>query len=119
MNKRQATKWVKALRSGKYQQGKEVLFSEGRYCCLGVLCEISEIEKNERGYFVDSMGFQMEAVLSGVAGTKLGLEHGDGAPNSGTVEIGGTAHLSLAIANDSGASLADIATWIESNYKQL
>lgn len=33
--------WVEALRSGKYQQGKNYLNSEGRYCCLGVLCELA------------------------------------------------------------------------------
>lgn len=34
-------KWVAALRSGKYKQGKGVLRSEkGNYCCLGVLCDI-------------------------------------------------------------------------------
>lgn len=34
------TKWVEALRSGKYEQGTEQLYSEGKYCCLGVLCDI-------------------------------------------------------------------------------
>ena len=33
-------KWVAALRSGKYKQGKEVLRDGDRYCCLGVLCEV-------------------------------------------------------------------------------
>lgn len=39
-------KWVAALRSGKYKQGKNVLCNvnpetkEKSYCCLGVLCEL-------------------------------------------------------------------------------
>ena len=33
-------KWVAALRSGKYEQGKEALRNGDKYCCLGVLCEI-------------------------------------------------------------------------------
>ncbi len=34
-------RWCKALRSGKYQQGKEKLKSDdGKFCCLGVLCEV-------------------------------------------------------------------------------
>ena len=33
-------KWVVALRSGKYEQGKEALRNGDKYCCLGVLCEI-------------------------------------------------------------------------------
>lgn len=30
-------KWVDALRSGKYEQGREYLCDGDRYCCLGVL----------------------------------------------------------------------------------
>ena len=33
-------KWVEALRSGKYKQGRGKLNSENGYCCLGVLCEV-------------------------------------------------------------------------------
>jgi hypothetical protein len=37
--------WVDALRSGNYPQGKFSLKTDsGKYCCLGVLCEISPIE---------------------------------------------------------------------------
>lgn len=32
--------WIKALRSGKYQQGKENLCALGKFCCLGVLTDI-------------------------------------------------------------------------------
>lgn len=41
-------KWIEALRSGKYEQGQNKLFDHccfgdvtARYCCLGVLAEIS------------------------------------------------------------------------------
>lgn len=34
-----AKKWVAALRSGKYQQGKNALCIEGKFCCLGVAHE--------------------------------------------------------------------------------
>lgn len=35
--------WVKALRSGEYKQGKDVLRNpkDDTYCCLGVLCELA------------------------------------------------------------------------------
>jgi hypothetical protein len=34
-------RWIEALRSGKYKQGKKRLKSlGGYYCCLGVLCDI-------------------------------------------------------------------------------
>lgn len=38
-------KWVAALRSGKYTQGRGYLNSNGSLCCLGVLCEIAGVEK--------------------------------------------------------------------------
>ena len=48
-------KWVKALRSGKYKQGKYTLKqynSNGQvqHCCLGVLCELynQEMKQNKK-----------------------------------------------------------------------
>ena len=41
MNNNLRKRWVAALRSGEYEQGKERLRSGGdEYCCLGVLCDI-------------------------------------------------------------------------------
>lgn len=37
------SKWVDALRSGKYKQGRGYLCRDDAYCCLGVLCDISGI----------------------------------------------------------------------------
>lgn len=36
--------WVAALRSGKYPQTTGMLRTETGYCCLGVRCEISNVE---------------------------------------------------------------------------
>lgn len=38
------TKWVEALRSGEYKQGRFLLYNEieNAYCCLGVLCKVHE-----------------------------------------------------------------------------
>lgn len=33
-------KWVDALRSGKYEQGRFALRRNGKFCCLGVLADI-------------------------------------------------------------------------------
>lgn len=36
-------RWVKALRSGQYNQGRHALKTPGdTYCCLGVLCELAK-----------------------------------------------------------------------------
>lgn len=45
MFKDKAMELVKALRSGKYKQGVGNLRSNGKYCCLGVACEISGLSK--------------------------------------------------------------------------
>ena len=37
--------WIAALRSGKYKQGRQLLCNEGRFCCLGVLADISGVPK--------------------------------------------------------------------------
>lgn len=41
MKKEIADKWVAALRSGEYVQGKDHLSINDAYCCLGVLCELA------------------------------------------------------------------------------
>lgn len=41
--------WVAALRSGNYEQGKEKLCRNGKYCCLGVLCELHDCVKTDYG----------------------------------------------------------------------
>jgi len=36
--------WVDALRSGDYEQAQGQLKDENRFCCLGVLCDISNLD---------------------------------------------------------------------------
>jgi len=33
-------KWLQALESGEYEQCREYLSEDGKYCCLGVACEV-------------------------------------------------------------------------------
>jgi hypothetical protein len=42
MNQEIKQKWVEALRSKKYKQGRGVLRRKDTYCCLGVLCDLNE-----------------------------------------------------------------------------
>jgi len=67
MNKRIGTAWVKALRSGRYEQGHNSLVSKDgkRYCCLGVLCKIN----NKFREWGDGGGF----MLNYTALNKIGL----------------------------------------------
>lgn len=41
-----AEKWLEALRSGEYEQGYGCLFTNNRFCCLGVGCVILGADKN-------------------------------------------------------------------------
>jgi hypothetical protein len=41
MNLEIKKKWISALRSGEYKQGKGQLRLEDEYCCLGVLCDLA------------------------------------------------------------------------------
>lgn len=36
-------KWIAALRSGEYKQGRTALENNGVFCCLGVACKISDV----------------------------------------------------------------------------
>ena len=49
-------KWVEALRSGEYSQGKFKLYNGRSYCCLGVLCNLYMNEKNETWCYLPGGG---------------------------------------------------------------
>jgi len=52
-------KWVAALRSGKYKQGKHRLkqtdIKGDSYCCLGVACEIANSKNIQGNYIVGNI----------------------------------------------------------------
>ncbi len=59
MDRKLRNKWVKALRSGKYKQGKEHLRQENDkgksvYCCLGVLIEVAGGDCDDDAYAFDN-----------------------------------------------------------------
>lgn len=43
MNKEVKQKWVDALLSGRYEKGEGYLLRDGKYCALGVLCDLMSI----------------------------------------------------------------------------
>lgn len=105
-------KWVEALRSGRYQQGKKFLryTSVGygdQYCCLGVLCEISGLAKWQAGpgeepFMADFGNEKSDDLIPEGAMEKLGLSQ--------------VSHDHLWWLNDhGGSSFPFIADWIERN----
>jgi len=102
-----AKKWVKALRSGKYEQGAGVLKTEdGRFCCLGVLTDVLG-EKCQPGRENLTRKVMRLAGMKTNIGERPDTE--DGFMNDNLAEL-----------NDSCAySFKEIADVIEKEYKGL
>jgi len=109
--------WIEALRSGKYEQGRNTLRSDlectTTYCCLGVLCEVARVPR-----YVDMKGqegygyFLFDAQFTSFPPLPLLQEWGMDA----MVTDENTIAQHLAEMNDvDQKSFAKIADWIEEN----
>lgn len=109
MDKKLARKWVDALRSGKYKQGKAALFSDGKYCCLGVLAKVVAPELE-----LDSYGNGFASLTGLPAYHKVGL-------SSPTGQFKGCRQgISLATFNDTGAPRDDLGFYTLSlNFDEI
>lgn len=114
-----AKRWVDALRSGKYTQtrGKLNNNNTGGFCCLGVLCDISGLDKwtpyiDDAGKPVDhrSLYLERDGVLPEPVRTWSGIHSSLGSFIEGD---------SLASRNDNGATFEEIADLIETRWKDL
>lgn len=116
MKKSIMEKWVKALRSGEYKQGKDRLRSkDDKFCCLGVLCNLHaqehpEIAKHETNplTYLNHAGLPSSEVLEW-AGFRYDNE-------CGWISTIGTDLVTL---NDTGKSFKQIANIIEKHYTEL
>lgn len=112
MKKEIAEKWVEALRSGEYQQGQHRLRTEDKFCCLGVLCDISglsEWEEREDSTYIsyDSI----EVILPDSVMKWAGIATDNDSLHAGT--------KALSAYNDSGYSFEQIADIIEKHWEEL
>lgn len=96
-------KWLEALRSGNYEQGKGFLKNWDKYCCLGVLCSIHPdtvadgsgfVIKGERGYH--------DTYLPDTIAENLGLDEN-------------TLDNLVDMNDEEGKTFSEIADWIEVN----
>lgn len=94
MNLRQ--QWIEALESGKYPQGRFFLKNRGQYCCLGVLCEVAGIPKEERPDGTYYNGSRISITLGWMKAVNLG--EGD--------------LYTIAQLNDMGKDFKYIAQWL-------
>ena len=128
MKKEIKKKWVKALRSGKYKQGRGELREEDRFCCLGVLCDLSKLGEWEEynrmdhsfHYLIEGQPYEEDAdgclpnagYLPKPVAEWAGMKTVKGQLKNNsryTHKIGNT----LALLNDSGKSFKEIADIIE------
>lgn len=135
MKKNIANKWVKALRSKRFNQGQDLLCqnitdSKGKtikaHCCLGVLCDLYNKEhtgKDQLKVNYDESGFysynRNPEVLPKKVMDWAGLKsrYGEFTGVCAPKEFCG--YESLSELNDGGASFRTIANFIEKNYEKL
>ncbi len=114
MNPEIKKKWLEALRSGEYSQGKSHLKAENFYCCLGVLCDLhaKEFAQSWQDPNDDGGSIYGESYF----GAKNFLPHEvvkwADLPNDNP--RAGEGAMSLSNYNDHGVSFEDIAGMIES-----
>ncbi len=112
MNPEVKAAWLKALRSGEYQQGKSQLKTpEGAYCCLGVLCDISKLGE----WDADNKYNVTEGEDYGISFLPYGVREWAGL-NSTDPGYGNYDDSYLSHRNDCGATFAEIADIIEQNF---
>ena len=115
MKKRVMTKWVAALRSGKYTQATGALRKAGdSFCCLGVLCDIIDPTKWDARPGIEWYYDGRRELLPESIVEKASLRTDDGYCDTGP-EWGET----LATLNDEGATFSELAELIEQNWKHL
>lgn len=126
MKKREAMRLVKALRSGKYEQGVGYLNYQNKLCCLGVACEISKgivrvslpcgpSDTPTGVVYEGSAKFLPRSVMKRFGFSKMNGGREDGLE----LVIAGEAYSSLANANDCRVPFSVIADYIEANYLYL
>lgn len=112
-------RWLSALRSGKYKQGRDVLHNKttDTFCCLGVLCDLAAqdgiVDEKQVNSASDESGFTWTDYdgsiyyLPRVVSRWAGL---DGRADWSNPKILGTPVAKL---NDSGLTFVEIANEIE------
>lgn len=91
------TRWIKALRSGRYKQGHSYLKLDNSYCCLGVLAQIQRCKWNAEAPIFE--GVEQESVAYLAPRFAGGLRR--------------ETQMRLAALNDGGKSFKEIADYIE------
>lgn len=116
--------WVRRLRSGDYEQGAGQLHLDGKFCCLGVLCEIAAEVGIASRMTAGSLTSLPETLYNGAAtmpGQRIANWAGLDTSIYITPEELGRVNLPLSMSelahrNDDGASFAELADLIEREW---
>ncbi len=110
LNQKFKRKWVNALRSGKYNQGRGMLFDHDKnaYCCLGVACAAAHIPQSK----ILKIGF-IDALL--VRRNKDNLNSSDKAALNTLIAVENLQDKLAHFNDTSRLSFKWIASWIEKN----
>lgn len=110
-------KWLTALESGHYKQGKGSLRKNDAYCCLGVACEVCGIvpTKIDTHYY----SYDLEQLeLPQKAKNLLNIRHTEGCFTKAIV-VNGRTWKRLTNMNDNNMSFKDIAATIRANPEKV
>lgn len=103
-------RWIAALRSGEYEQGRGTLYEGGnKYCCMGVLFKVCEF-----GEFVeqtDSPGDTYYTCTNNGTGIHAIIHSG----NLSKIDMTLDDQRPLTRMNDGGKTFEEIANYIEVN----
>jgi hypothetical protein len=113
-------KWIAALRSGEYKQGKGVLrTTEDRFCCLGVLCNLIAPDGWGETKVVETAIGNIDAQRRARKFQSAGSSSFFDVPRDLAKEVGlEPAHMDHLVGlNDSGKRFPTIAKYIEEKVK--
>ena len=111
MNPEIKSRWLAALRSGKFAQGTGRLTLDNSYCCLGVLAHVAKEELQAAGFVVaetDDDLYVQDCWGNRHRGDLMAKSEATGMPS-------GADQSTLIAMNDGGESFDTIADWIEEN----
>lgn len=117
-----AEKWIEALTSGEYTQGRYLLRSDNSFCCLGVLCDIYKKETGI-GEWLNNTFFGKSMLKSYLGNSSIQLIESVREWAGMDTKYGGFPSGldidSLLVMNDSGKSFAEIAEVIKEKMEVL
>lgn len=103
-------KWIEALRSGDYVQGRKQLHDHGTYCCLGVCCKLVGFEDFGESQYIQTgtAYYNLKQIPNGIPIQLIG-----------TVGNNNLIQDLVRLNDDEECSFSEIADWLETNIEMI